>query len=327
LVSGPSKTDVKKYENLALEWGCLSPPVVSPKGEDFKIINGQAKYEGLRKAGVKEFPVIIVEPEDIIDEIKITLQLLLVKENQNILIESTLINELIDKGITRTQIGAILNKSKSWISKRELIIKQLASEVKELVVKKQIYPRVAEEIRKLPKNIQLLFSQNVINESLNKEDVRKLVYIYNNPNSSEGIKKQILEAPQTILKKDYNKIEKLKDNININSKISLLIKYTVEHIEEIIKLIQFKNESINSKDVNFESLKATINNIIINLEEETTKTEINIQKRQNIDLDLLKNAIIELYSILDNKNSSIENTNNEACCPGETGKEPDYDNR
>jgi hypothetical protein len=94
-----------------------------------------------------------------------------------------------------------LGKSKSWVSKRISLITRLHPSVQDLVSKKHLCPHSAQEIARISEDLQHDFAVKIIQGDLPKSVVETLVGAYNNPNSPESLKEQILTAPENALDK------------------------------------------------------------------------------------------------------------------------------
>jgi len=71
--------------------------------------------------------------------------------------------------------------------------------VVDLVQAGQICSHTAQEIARLPGDVQQTFAGKVITEHLPKSTVERLVSTYNNPQTPQEVKRSVLENPQAIL--------------------------------------------------------------------------------------------------------------------------------
>ena len=131
---------------------------------------------------------------------KLALLLSTVREEGGPLSEGTFIDTLITHhGVTRRELMALLNKSKSWISKRHLLAQKLSEDVKGMVKDGVICARTAEEIAKIPEGLQVVFASNVVRDGLSKTNVGQLVRLYTREESDSALKEAILDTPLVVL--------------------------------------------------------------------------------------------------------------------------------
>jgi len=95
----------------------------------------------------------------------------------------------------------MLGKSASWVNKRVSLITRLHPAVQELVTLRRLCPHSAQEIARLPGEIQHTFSTKVVQEGLPKSAVEILVEAYNKEGCPDSFKRQMLEQPRHALEK------------------------------------------------------------------------------------------------------------------------------
>lgn len=131
---------------------------------------------------------------------KLALLLSTVREEGGPLSEGAFIDALIAHyGVTRRELMVLLKKSKSWISKRQSLALKLSEEVKGMVKDGVICARTAEEIAKLPQEVQLTFACKAVRDSLNKTNVGQLVGMYMQEDAGEALREAILNNPLAVL--------------------------------------------------------------------------------------------------------------------------------
>jgi hypothetical protein len=93
----------------------------------------------------------------------------------------------------------LLKKSKSWISKRQALALKLSDKVKGMVKDGVICVRTAEDIAKLPPDVQFSFACATARDGLNKTNVGQLVKLYRCEATGEALREAILNNPLTVL--------------------------------------------------------------------------------------------------------------------------------
>jgi len=192
--------DVKKYEMVTKTYGNVVPATVGQSGDVYRLLSGQARLEACAHNGIQEIPVIVAELSDEAEQMKLALLLSTVREEGNALSEGAFIDALVmNHGVTRRELMDLLKKSKSWVSKRHSLILKLTEDVKVMVKDGLICPRTAEEIAKLPEEVQLSFAVTVVRDGLSKTNVGQLVNLYTREEIDSELRKAILNSPLAVL--------------------------------------------------------------------------------------------------------------------------------
>jgi len=195
-----SEKDVEKYERVARAYGNVVPAIVGQSGKAYHILAGQARLEACVHHGIEEMPVIVAEIREEAEQMKLALLLSTVREEGGPLSEGTFIDVLLTRyGVTRGELMRLLKKSKSWISKRQSLALRLSEDVKGMVKDGIICARTAEEIAKLPEEVQVTFAGNVIRDGLSKSSVGQLVSLYTRSDSDSVLRSAILDSPLSVL--------------------------------------------------------------------------------------------------------------------------------
>jgi len=209
LALSTSEKDVERHGRVAQTYGNVTPAVVGQSGSAYRILAGQAWLEACAHNGIQEMPVVVAEISDSAEQMKLALLLSTVRQEGGALSEGTFIDTLLtDHGVTRRELMVLLKKSKSWISKRQLLALKLTSNVKGMVKDGVICARTAEEIARLPEDAQFQFACKVVRDCLSKTNVGQLVSLYTRTGSDGALRDAILESPQAVL--DAYKVEPVK---------------------------------------------------------------------------------------------------------------------
>lgn len=199
LALGTGEKDVEKYKRVTKVYGNVVPAIVGQSGNAYRILAGQARLEACAHNGIQEIPVIVSEISGEKEQMKLALLLSTVREEGGPLSEGAFIDTLITHhGVTRRELMVLLRKSKSWISKRQSLTLKLSEEVKGMVKDGVICARTAEEIAKLPKEVQVSFACNTVRDGLNKTNAGQLVGLYMREDTGDALRKAILHTPLTV---------------------------------------------------------------------------------------------------------------------------------
>ena len=200
LALSTGEKEVEKYIRVAKAYGNLTPVIASQIGNTYQVLAGQASLEASVLSGLREMPVIVTEIAGEAERMKLALLLSTVKEECSPLSEGAFIDALVTRyGVTQRELTSLLKKSKSWVSKRQSLSSRLSEDVKGMVKDGVICARTAEEIAKLPEDVQFAFAGNVVHGSLSKTDVGKLVCLYTQEDAGSALREAIMESPLAVL--------------------------------------------------------------------------------------------------------------------------------
>jgi ParB-like chromosome segregation protein Spo0J len=196
------KEDVQRCTDVILQYGLLTPPVIGDFSDGRKVVlAGECEFLALKKLGVKDVDAITIQISAE-EAPKISLLIASLKKSPNAITEGMMVVELLKGGQYNQYIlGKLLGKSKSWVSKRISLATRLHPSVRDLVSKKHLCPHSAQEIARMPEELQHNFAVKIVQGDMPKSVVETLVSSYNNPNSPESLKTQILEQPSHAIEK------------------------------------------------------------------------------------------------------------------------------
>jgi len=198
-----NRQDVERCARIIRQYGLLTPPVVGdfPDGTRL-VLSGECEFLALREMGVRNVEAVAVPVLAEHDSSRLALLLSSLRKSPNALSEGMLVTQLLKTGqYTQSQVGEMLGKSVSWVNKRISLITRLHPAVRELVTLRQLCPHSAQEIARLPEEIQHAFATKVVQEGLPKSAVEVLVETYNKEGCPDSFKEQMLEYPRHALEK------------------------------------------------------------------------------------------------------------------------------
>ena len=200
LALGMSERDIEKYGRVAKAYGNVVPAIVGQRGAGYRILSGQARLEACAQNGIREIPVIVADADSEPEQMKLALLLSTVREEGGPISEGALIDALTTRhGVTRRELMGLLKKSKSWVSKRQALALKLSEEVKGMVRDGTVSARTAEEIAKLPQEVQTTFACRVARDGLSKDNAGKLVGMYTAEGADGALRSTILDSPLAVL--------------------------------------------------------------------------------------------------------------------------------
>jgi ParB family chromosome partitioning protein len=196
-----NRRDVDRCAKVIRQYGLLSPPVIGKlDGGDQILLSGECEFLALREIGVKSVEAVTVPITGKDEGDKLSLLLSSLKKCPSAFSEGILITQLLKTGsYTQSQVGDMLGKSVSWVNKRISLVTRLSPAVKQLVSEGQICPQSAQEISRLPAEVQHGFSISAIKEGLPKSSVEALVAAFNATSCPDWMKEQIVSDPRQVL--------------------------------------------------------------------------------------------------------------------------------
>lgn len=190
--------DVDRSAKTIKDYGVLTPLVISRYQDgNHQVVSGECELMALREMEVTVTEAVVVDCQDEVEANKLTLLLSSLKHGPNALSEGILLKKLLQAGnFTQADAAHLTGKSISWVSKRLALTERLETSVVDLVAAKRFSPYIAQEVARLPREIQYDFAVKIIKDSLPRATVEKLVGVYNNPGTGEATKGNIIENPK-----------------------------------------------------------------------------------------------------------------------------------
>ncbi|MCL2853796.1 MAG: hypothetical protein FWE20_12365 [Defluviitaleaceae bacterium] len=186
-----------------MELGLLQPPVVGTTSSGRHIVlSGQSELTAMRELGVRKMDAVGMEmPSGEGGMAKLSLLIMSLQKGPGAICEGMLLQEALENGATRVEISAMLGKSASWLSNRLALVTRLDANVYEMVRGGMLEPRSAQEVARLPADVQFKFAETAVRENMPKSAIEALVAGYNDAGCPDDVKGQILRDPREALKR------------------------------------------------------------------------------------------------------------------------------
>ena len=193
--------EMERCEKAIREYGLINPLVVRRCDDGhYHVIAGECERMVLTQMRQNTVRAVVMERIEAPEATRLALLLSSLKQSANALSEGLLLKELCQSHRqTQTEVAFMLGRSVSWVNKRLALTDRLATSVVELVQAGQICAHTAQEIARLPGDVQQRFAGKVVTEHLPKSAVERLVTTYNNPKTPQEVKRAVLENPQVTL--------------------------------------------------------------------------------------------------------------------------------
>ena len=200
LESSVSKRGVEKAREFAKKRGFCKPVVLSDSDGCMTLLAGAATFEACLEEKAAKIPAVIVKTQGNADNLIFALQSAGQVETFNAVAAGCAVVQLIDTyGIARKYIALALGKSPAWINGIENLGRKLNASVRQMVAAGHISSRSAQEIARLPDDVQLPFAVSVSNELLSKENVVYLVKRYLHEDTGSEERDRIVRTPKQAL--------------------------------------------------------------------------------------------------------------------------------
>lgn len=193
--------EMERCEKAIREYGLIHPLVVRRCDDGhYHVIAGECERMVLTQMRQNTVRAVVMEHIEAPEATRLALLLSSLKQSANALSEGLLLKELCQsQRQTQTEVAFMLGRSVSWVNKRLALTDRLATSVVELVQAGQICAHTAQEIARMPGDVQQTFAGKVVTEHLPKSAVERLVTTYNNPQTPQEVKRAVLENPQATL--------------------------------------------------------------------------------------------------------------------------------
>jgi ParB family chromosome partitioning protein len=223
-----SESYLQELTNSLQKDGLLEPLLIHQNNISgiYTILNGHYRIRALRRLRVKESDCMIMNCDDE-SATSHYLASFIRKTSVTALEEGHIITGLIEKGYAMETVGKMWGKSISWISRRVKLLKDLDVDAKKELSKGSIFPRVAQELARLPqgkdqKRVLKLVKEQKLTKDETAElvtrwiiaDVDKRKQIENEFGQKQvPIKKIHIESPEVFLKNLVKQCSKTLENL------------------------------------------------------------------------------------------------------------------
>lgn len=196
---GISKSQKALCKKSITQYGLVMPIVTveRPSG-GMMVLKGDNELSVLKEMKVDNADVFVASIKDPADIGRAILLLSSLHNELNHISEGLILREIIKLGqCNQKQLAGQLMKSEAWISKRLSLAERLNDDVAAMVLGKVLCPSVAQNIARIPKEVQHAFAMNVYANDIPKSMVEKLVSAYGNKNTPDSLKQTIINDPLT----------------------------------------------------------------------------------------------------------------------------------
>ena len=189
--------------------GQLTPLVarLQPKGPP-QLLDGFKRLRAARELGWKTLTVGCLEATDA------TALALMLSLNRRFGLshveEALVVQELLGSGLTGVEVGILLRRHKSWVSRRAGLVQRLAPELREELKLGLLHPGIARRLLALPRGNQVELATVARKAALGVRQTETLVQLWRRAPSSEA-RQFVLTHPQEALDATQSPPEQAQD--------------------------------------------------------------------------------------------------------------------
>jgi len=176
--------------------GQLTALVVVKRPNALELIDGFKRHRAADEMGWTQLRVTTMEVDDPGQWVAMLL-LNRVTPSMTVLEEALVLREMAAMGMTQTEIGAMLHRHKSWVSRRIGLIERLHPELVEQIREGILPPGAARRLLALPAGNQLELATVVMQHRLGSQDTELLVRLWRN--ADPPVRDYLLSHPQAAL--------------------------------------------------------------------------------------------------------------------------------
>jgi ParB/RepB/Spo0J family partition protein len=176
--------------------GQLTALVVVKRPSGLELIDGFKRYRAAEQMGWTRLRVTSME----VDEPGLWATMLALNRStpsMSVLEEALVLREMVAMGMTQTQIGQILSRHKSWVSRRIGLIERLHPELVEQIREGILPPGAARRLLSLPAGNQLELVTVVMHHGLGSQETELLVRLWKN--ADPPVRDYLLAYPRPAL--------------------------------------------------------------------------------------------------------------------------------
>jgi ParB/RepB/Spo0J family partition protein len=174
--------------------GQLTPVVATEHRGRYLLVDGFKRYRAAEKLRQVSLNAVVVSVDN--THAKAMVYLSNRRDGFSMIQEALLVRELVEiDGLSRKEAGLLLDRHKSWISRRLDMVRRLSSEVVEALLLDQIPPGAGLSLARVPLCNQVEFAAAIQTHQLSPNEIRRVVDCYCKAPYPD-LKQTILQSPK-----------------------------------------------------------------------------------------------------------------------------------
>ena len=269
LQGGATREGVEKIKAFVKKRGHCNPVVLTDSGGSMTLLSGVATFEACLEEKGTKIPAVIVRTAGEADDLMFALQSAELDDTLSAIAAGAAVVRLIDHcKISRRYIAETLGKSRAWLNRMEKLSRSLNCEVQRLVADGHVSARSAQEIARLPDNVQTAFAVSVSDDFLSKDNVMHLVNRYLNEDTGPDERDRIINTPKLALPNETKHQGRMGRDNSASARLSRAIARCLDSVSYLTNALS--NIDINEMAVRITDIRALIDSLI------TLNTKLNI---------------------------------------------------
>ena len=246
--NGATKHLISKTREFAERRGCYMPVILSDAGGCMTLLSGAATFEACLEKRIPKVPAVVVQTDGAADELMFSLQAIELNAPPDAMYVSAAVIRLVDAyAVPRRAIAESLGKSQAWVSRMEGL-RRLSAAVRELVSDGFISSRAAQEISRLPADVQAQFAVSAGNAFLSKDDIARLVNRYLDGNTGTEERDRIISSPiQALPEARRGRCPKAADQ-SIGARLTRAMARCFDSVSFLSRLLECDYAAVNRQD-------------------------------------------------------------------------------
>ena len=194
---GFKKAAVDKMAGSLQLRGQLTPVIVTQNRDRYLLVDGFKRYRAAETLRCSSLNAVVIQADP--KQAKAMLYLLNRSGGFSMIQEALLVNELIEiDGLTRSEAGVLVDRHKSWISRRLDMLRRLSPEIIDALLLELIPPGVGSSLARIPPCNQPDFAATIQVHRLTPDEIRRLADFYCKAPDVD-MKQMILRSPRRAL--------------------------------------------------------------------------------------------------------------------------------
>lgn len=200
---------IEAIQQSLSQHGQLSPLIVVRRQGVLEVVDG---FKRRRAAQALGWPAVLVSEASLDERAQWTTMLLVNhrgSQSMSEIEEALVLRELVGVGLTQVEIAGLVERHKSWVSRRIGLIERLHPELFEAIRLGLLHPGVARRLVVLPPGNQLEMAAAVQRAALGPRDTERVVSLWQK-GPSEAKRRELLLDPSSLLARLYPQIARPK---------------------------------------------------------------------------------------------------------------------
>jgi ParB-like chromosome segregation protein Spo0J len=223
-------------------FGQISPLVVSPQAGTLAVVDGFKRLRAARDLGMEE---VLVRRFTLTAQAAVAAIYGMNRGGRGLcdLEESLVVRELVRRfGLTQPEVGELLERDKSWVSRRLALVERLCPEVQDDVRAGLVPITVAREVARLPRGNQPEVSAAVHKHGLTSREATLLVGIFERQ-ADRDRQRALLDDPRPVLDAHRTRDAVPAHDVRLGERANAVRRQIHRLVEEASRLARMLDES------------------------------------------------------------------------------------